>query len=254
MRVETIGDATLYLGDCRSILADIAPPRPCLITDPPYGVNWQAYSPGRVVRPYRNAASNQRTAIAIDHQFPNIVGDDEPFNPSHLLHFQNAILWGANHYADRLPPSSCWLSWDKKCGKAADSNIGDCELAWVRGLPYVTVRAFRHMWAGFQRDSQVGETRHHPTEKPIALFEWCIGFFPNAQTIVDPYMGAGASGVACARIGRAFVGIEIEERYFTTACRRIEAAQAQKDLFVHAPVAEDPADARLADLFAEPEA
>ena len=84
--------------------------------------------------------------------------------------------------------------------------------------------------------------------------EWCLGFVPNARTILDPFMGSGTTGVACARLGRRFIGIEIEERYFDIACRRIEAAQRQKDLFVHAPVAEDPADARLADLFAEPEA
>ena len=83
---------------------------------------------------------------------------------------------------------------------------------------------------------------------------WTINQFPEAKSILDPFMGSGTTGVACARLGRRFIGIEIEERYFDIACRRIEAAQAQKDLFVHAPVAEDPADARLADLFAEPEA
>ena len=84
--------------------------------------------------------------------------------------------------------------------------------------------------------------------------EWCIGFLPNAGTILDPFMGSGTTGVACARLNRKFIGIEIEPSYFDIACRRIEEAQRQKDLFIHAPAADDPADARMADLFREPEA
>lgn len=249
VRVEQIGNATLYLGDCREILPTLGPVD-LLIADPPYGVSLQAYKPSRVVRPYTKAGDIQRRAEANDHRFANIVGDDVPFDPAPLLFFPKVVLWGANHYASRLPDSACWLSWDKKCGKAADSAIGDCELAWTKGLPFVTVRAFRHMWAGFQRDSQVGDKRLHPTEKPIALMEWCLSFFPRALTVLDPYMGSGTTGVACTKLGRQFIGIEIEPRYFDIACRRIEQAQRQADLFI-APVREDPSFMRTADLFTE---
>ena len=73
--------------------------------------------------------------------------------------------------------------------------------------------------------------KEHPTQKPICLMEWCLSFVPDAQTILDPYMGSGTTGVACANLGRKFIGIEIEEKYFNIACERITAAQAQLRLF-----------------------
>jgi hypothetical protein len=94
----------------------------------------------------------------------------------------------------------------------------------------------------------------HPCAKPINAMMWAVERASlNGETVLDPFMGSGTTGVACARLGRRFVGVEIEPRYFDIACRRIEQAQRQPDLFVHAPVAEPPEDARLRDLFAEPE-
>lgn len=229
VRSEKIGDATLYLGDCRDVLPTLSGVD-AIVTDPPYGINLETNKPSRVGRPFWSPHSNQTAARATDHHFERIAGDDVSFDPGMLLRWDNLVLWGANHYADKLPASPCWLSWDKKCGKAANSSIGDCELAWVRGLSFMTVRCFRHMWAGLQRDSQVGDKRLHPTEKPIALMAWCIEFFPRAYVILDPFMGSGPTGVACARLGRKFIGIEIEERYFDIACRRIEHAQRQGDM------------------------
>lgn len=243
MRIETLAEGvTLYLGDCREILPAL-PKVDAVVTDPPYGISYETYKPSRTSRPYTKASDVPRRAVTKDHRFARIVGDDKPFDPSTLLSFaDNLVLWGANHYANRLPASMCWFSWDKKCGKAADSSIGDCELAWTRGLPYETVRCFRHMWAGFQRDSEVGGVRLHPTQKPIALLKWCLEFYPDARTILDPYMGSGTTGVAAVKLGRQFIGIEIEERYFTIACRRIEEALKQPDLFIEKPkpVAETP--------------
>ena len=202
---------TIYHGDCRSVLhlieADL-----CL-TDPPWGVNNRNdYAKrGRANRPYWSGAND----------FAQIKGDDSPFDPSALLRFQNVILWGANHYASDLPSSSFWLCWDRKCEKAADSDITDCELAWVRGKKYRATRMFRHMWAGFQRDSQVGEKHKHPMEKPVALMSWCLSWFPDSQTIVDPYMGSGPVMEAARREGRKAIGFEIEEKYCETAAKRL---------------------------------
>lgn len=221
VRVEKIGDATLHLGDCLgvSLSGDVC------ITDPPYGLNVKTTT----VASKRDIDTRNGTHYGRD--WKPVHGDDRPFDPSHLLAFKSIVTWGANNYADKLPASPCWFAWDRKAGKAADSDITDCELAWVRGLPYKTVRLFRHMWAGFQRDSEVGEKHVHPTQKPVALFSWCIGFFPNAGTVVDPYMGAGACGVAAVRAGRSFVGCEIDQGHFDTACRRIEAAHRQPSMF-----------------------
>lgn len=224
-----IGNATLYLGDCRTVLPSLAIGDDALIvSDPPYANG--ALNGGKIARSRRGYDPNVR-----GHIWPDVIGNDAPFNPGGLLLFPNLILWGANNYASRLPDSPCWLAWDRKMTDAAKSNIGDAELAYVRGLPYKTIRMFRHMWAGFQRDSEVGEKHVHPTQKPIALMEWCIQFFPNATTIIDPYMGSGPSGVAAVKLGRRFIGIEIEPRYFDIACRRIEEATRQPDLFIERP-------------------
>jgi site-specific DNA-methyltransferase (adenine-specific) len=236
MRIETLAEGvTLYLGDCREILPTLGKVD-AVVTDPPYGIDYETYKPSRISRPYTKAGDIPRRADTKDHRFEKIVGDSEPFDPSVLLPLaNNLVLWGANHYANRLPISMCWFSWDKKCGKAANSSIGDCELAWTRGLPYETVRAFRHMWAGFQRDSQVGDNRLHPTEKPIALMRWCLDFFPTAQIILDPFMGSGTTGIAAVKLGRKFIGIEIELKYFDIACRRIADALARPDMFIDPP-------------------
>jgi site-specific DNA-methyltransferase (adenine-specific) len=229
MRVERIGEATLYLGDCREVLPTLGKVD-AVVTDPPYG-SGANHKGGLEAR----ARHSTYDPAARGHVWRPIVGDDAPFDPTPLLRFQNLVLWGANNYAERLPSSACWLAWDRKMGRAADSNIGDAELAYVRGVTFKTVRMFRHMWAGFQRDSEVGERHLHPTQKPVALLRWCVEFFPAAETIVDPYMGSGTTGVAAVRLGRKFVGVEIDPDYFATACRRIEAAYAQPDLFVRAP-------------------
>ena len=77
--------------------------------------------------------------------------------------------------------------------------------------------------------------KEHPTQKPVALMRWCIEFFPLAGTILDPFMGSGTTGVACAKLGRKFIGIEIEPKYFDIACKRIEEAYRQPDLFIEPP-------------------
>jgi site-specific DNA-methyltransferase (adenine-specific) len=240
MRKEVLAEGVeLYLGDCREILPTLGPDdittSDVIVADPPYGISLQTNNAGRDHRPYRKAGDVVRSAKTKKHGFAPIIGDDEPFDPESLLLFPNLVLWGANNFADRLPVSHCWLSWDKKCGKAADSDIGDCELAWTRGIRFKTVRAFRHMWAGFQRDSEVGGIRYHPTQKPIELMKWCIEFFPAAQTVLDPFMGAGATGIAAVKLGRKFIGIEIEPKYFDIACRRITDALSRPDLFIEQP-------------------
>jgi DNA modification methylase len=79
------------------------------------------------------------------------------------------------------------------------------------------------------------EARSHPHQKPISLIEALLQKLPNEFTVLDPFMGSGTTGVACARLGRRFIGIEIEERYFDIACRRIEAAQRQGDMLIPRP-------------------
>jgi site-specific DNA-methyltransferase (adenine-specific) len=116
-----------------------------------------------------------------------------------------------------------------RCCGDGNSDFADCELAWTN-LPKA-VRIFRHMWNGMLRASERGYPRVHPTQKPVALIEWCITQIAAPQSVLDPFMGSGTTGVACANLGRQFIGIEIEAKYFDIACERIDAAYRQHRLF-----------------------
>ena len=206
-RGETIGDATLYLGDCLEILPTLGKVD-AVVTDPPYGIGEHG---GR----FRGRRGQNICVL------PNMGWDKErpgrPIFDQMLAACSDAIIWGGNYFADYLPPSKGWLYWQKLMG----GDFADGELAWTS-----LDRALREF-----TKCPKGQGAEHPTQKPVALMEWCLGFLPDAQTILDPFMGSGTTGVACAKLGRKFIGIEIEPRYFDIACRRIEEAYKQPRLF-----------------------
>jgi site-specific DNA-methyltransferase (adenine-specific) len=149
-----------------------------------------------------------------------VVGDDQPFDPNPLLALGlPTVLWGANHYADRLPPSPSWFVWDKRIDLGSNDSA-DCEMAWTNiGGP---ARMFRHRWQGMLRDSERGDS-YHPTQKPVALMLWVLCKIPVPKVrfvTLDPYMGGGATLVAAKSLGFKAVGIEIEERYCEIAANR----------------------------------
>lgn len=212
---RVIGNATLYLGDCLEILPTL-PKVDAVITDPPYGIGEAAG---------KNAS---RGKLAVAKDFGNDIWDNEPISDDLLMMVIAAgkwsIVFGGNYY--RMAPSSCWLVWDKENG---DNDFADCELAWTN-IPKA-VRRIRYMWNGMLRANK--EMRgDHPTQKPIGVMKWAISHVPlPAETILDPFMGSGTTGVACADLQRNFIGIEREPKYFEIACKRIEDAQRQKRLF-----------------------
>lgn len=214
----TIGKATLYLGDCRELLPSVQ--ATAIVTDPPYGIDNLGTKGG---------GANKGRWAHVRHQNEEINGDNEAFDPQQILSLNlPTICWGANLYSDKLPRGG-WLVWDKRRGiEDMEFNRGDAELAYCSES--MAVRTFRHLWHGLCRDSEVGQ-HLHPTQKPVALMEWCIGRIGPAETILDPYMGVGGTGVAAANLGRRFVGIEIEPKYFEIACKRIDGAYAQGRLF-----------------------
>jgi site-specific DNA-methyltransferase (adenine-specific) len=192
---------TIYHGDCREWM----PVADVLVTDPPYGIS--ATTANRSRARGRNAAA---------HDWIPVEGDDQPFDPSFLLPIrQPTVLFGANHYADRLPPSPSWLVWYKReLGVANDS--ADAEMAWTNlGGP---VRVFHHAWMGMLRASERGES-YHPTQKPVALMRWVLRRVPLGL-VLDPFMGSGSTLIAAKSLGRNAIGIEIEERYCEIAARR----------------------------------
>jgi len=130
-------------------------------------------------------------------------------------------MFGANNFASRLPDSYSWLVWDKKTERGAKNNFGDGEMIYCRGGNFSSVRIFRHMWCGYQRDSEISEGSLHPTQKPIALMKWVLQFFPDCNRVLDPYMGSGSTLVACKLDNRKAIGIEIEEKYCEIAAKRL---------------------------------
>lgn len=212
----TIGNATLYLGDCRDILPTLGKVD-AVVTDPPYGIGEAA----------GKAKTRGKLAKAIDYGDDD--WDDQPIDGDLITSVRAAgrwqIIFGGNYYD--CPPTSCWLVWDKDNGA---NDFADCELAWTN-LPKA-VRRIRYMWNGMLRAN--GEERgDHPTQKPIGVMKWAIGHLPEPNhTILDPFMGSGTTGVAAVQMGRKFIGIEREQKYFDIACKRIEDAQKQGDLFI----------------------
>jgi site-specific DNA-methyltransferase (adenine-specific)/modification methylase len=209
-----IGKATLYLGDCLEILPTLPRGDAVVISDPPYGIAHVKGAGGKGRHTRRNIAP--------------IHGDDAPFDPSPWLDWP-CVLWGANHYAQRLPHGR-WLAWNKLGDMQPWDSFSDVEFAWQnkRGAD----RIFSLLWKGIcQAEKFENGTRGHPTQKPVALMAWCIQQAGDHETILDPFMGSGTTGVAAMQQGRKFIGIEIDPRYFDIACRRIEDAQRQRSLF-----------------------
>ena len=220
-REEIIGDARLILGDCEAILPELGR-FDCVVTDPPYGIDIggaKAIGGANIVHPKEYGIHTWDKTGLTNAQWQAICGVTDYW-----------IVWGGNHLANVLGASAGVLVWDKKCQNGWDDTFSDAEIAWTNVL--TRAKAFRHRWVGAFRDSERGaNVREHPTQKPIALMEWCLSFVPDAQTICDPFMGSGTTGAACARSQRKFTGIEREQKYFDIACKRIDAAYKQPRLF-----------------------
>jgi hypothetical protein len=179
------------------------------ITDPPYGIS---YSPGAGGRGAFGKPCHKKFTGK------NIVrGDENPFDPSPFLNYPIVILWGANNFASRLFDSSCWFVWDKREAESTLS-FADCEMAWTN-LPG-TARMFRHMWNGVAKASENGLSRLHPTQKPIALMEWCIEKANNPKNILEPFCGSGSTLIACEKTSRFCFGMEIDPHYCDVIVKR----------------------------------
>ena len=227
-RKEIIGDCTLYLGDCRDILPTLGKVD-AVVTDPPYGIGEAA---GKAKTRTSGLTSKLRNAQIYRRDYGDDNWDDKPIDDDLLAMVMSAgrwnIVFGGNYYS--LPKTKCWLVWDKLNG---ETDFADCELAWTN-LPGA-VRRIQYLWNGCMRAG--GETRgDHPTQKPIGVMKWCLERLPSgAISILDPFMGSGTTAVACVKLGRTFIGIEREEKYFDIACDRIRKAYAQPDMFIAQP-------------------
>lgn len=206
-RIEHLSDdVTLHCGDCLEILPTLGKVD-AVVTDPPYGI-------GIAANPIRQRHEKSSW-------------DNKPASRLHIeairLVSKQQIIWGGNYFD--LPPSQGFLVWDK--GQPEGLTLAQVEQAWLsENRPAKIIR--RHV---------VSYQKEHPTQKPIEVMKWCLGFVPEARTILDPFMGSGTTGVAAVQLGRRFVGIEIEPRYFDIACRRIADELARPRLALEEPPA-----------------
>lgn len=195
----------IYHGDCREILP-LLPKVDLVLTDPPYGIGENAH---RIA---------SRTKLAKTTDYGSFDWDSEPASKDEINATRDSakqlIIWGGNYF--HLPPSRGWLVWDKD----NSGNFADCELAWTNLK--MSVRMFRFTWNGMIRAGESrGVKRFHPTQKPVELMRWCLSFAPDAQTILDPFMGSGTTLRAAKDLGRQAIGIEINEAYCEIASKRL---------------------------------
>lgn len=218
MRVVNIGDCTLYNADCRDVLPLLEERVDLLLTDPPYGIGADKKCAQSSIR------DNPKWE---DKGWDSNRPSKDAF--AALLHAsKHQIIWGGNYFADLLPRSLGWLSWRKPQAETGFS-LADIELAWTN-LPI----------ASRQKTLPRRDGNSHPTQKPVSLMEWSIGFAPKSNTVLDCYLGSGTTLVACAKLGRRGIGIELDPDYFEIACERVRKAYEQPDLFVAGPKAEEP--------------
>lgn len=203
---------TIYHGDCRELLPLIEPVD-LVLTDPPYGIALDTDS-RRFSGGTKGHIGKHGNRVGSADGRP-ITGDAEPFDPAFLVGFGKwQVVWGWNNFPDKLPAGTC-LVWLKRYDEAFGSFLSDAETAWMSKGHGVYCR--RDL-----SNNAIANDRVHPTQKPVSLMRWCVEFFPQARTILDPFMGSGTTLRAAKDLGRKAIGIEIEERYCEIAAKRLE--------------------------------
>lgn len=221
-RKEVIGDQTLYLGDCMDVMPTLGKVD-AVVTDPPYGIGID----GKKQRIKNNRSDGKGYGFkGWDKETPSAKIFDQITKMS-----DNQIIWGGNYFQEKIDISGRgWLVWDKQ---QHGQSRSDGELAYSnlnKPLRIIPLNSGVLLRDGAQ----------HPTQKPVAVMIFCIEHLPaDTDIILDPFMGSGTTLVACAKLGRSGIGIELDEDYFNIACERVEKAYQQTDLFVAPPENKD---------------
>lgn len=213
----------VHTGDCLEILRGLDRSAiDAVITDPPYGMALDTDST-------RFSKSQHAVNGALPGRgkddWPEIVGDDRPFDPAPWLEFPRVVLWGCNHFGQRLPVGTT-LVWLKREPQNFGQFLSDAELAWMKGGHGVYAHLDLFATPTRKLEANLGGATAHPCQKPIGLMRWCmeVAKVPAGGTVFDPYAGSGTVGVACMLTGRHYIGCEIQPQYADIARRRIAAA------------------------------
>lgn len=192
------------------------------IVDVPYGIGEcgdKNHTRGGLAK-----AKNYKAFSGNDLQSPDKQYFDELFRVS-----KNQIIWGANHFISKIPyDSHCWIVWDKDNG---ENDFADCELAWTSFDS--AVRRLKYRWSGMlQENMKNKEFRIHPTQKPVALYEWLLSrYAKDGDIILDTHVGSASSLIACYNTNHKFVGFELDEHYYKLSKERLDNEMAQMRLF-----------------------
>lgn len=212
---------TVIQGDCLDVMKSM--PDKCIdlvLTDPPYGIDITNQSQGKgggVAKKIDYKNTN------FDKSIPSKYYFDEMKRIS-----KNQIIWGGNYFSEYLENSSCWLVWDKD---NSTTDFADCELAWTNFK--TATRKYKFKWMGMlQENMKNKEKRFHPTQKPVALFQWILyNYSQPGMTILDPFAGSGTTAIACLETGRNYILVEKEPEYIEIINKRIATWKEQGRLF-----------------------
>lgn len=219
---------TLQNTDCLPFLRSLADKSvDAVIADPPYGIKAD------------EAASKNNGKWGWKYYGETAWDKERPQQEvfSEILRVSKyQIIWGGNYFADLLPPSMGWLAWDKG---QRNFSLADFELAWT------SIQSAAR-FVSYSRGRANQEKREHPTQKPLQVMLWCLAWLDkygkNINTVLDPFMGSGSTGVACMQYGKEFTGIEIDKKYYAIAERRISEAASQGILFAKSALTQRGAD------------
>jgi DNA modification methylase len=223
--IYILGNHRLMCGDSTSIddvekLMD-GQKADMVFTDPPYGINEKGDRTAR------------KTGLAKNHNFKDFKDDTIDYAVEAYqivegaLQVPRQVWWGANYYCHALPQSNNWFVWDKRVEDKMTDTQSDCELAWVKSK-WSSVRIFRHLWKGFNKDSERNQQRVHPTQKPVALAEWAFDYFKDVKTVLDLFGGSGSTLIACEKTNRHCLMMEFEPHYCDVIVKRWEDFTGKK--------------------------
>jgi len=224
-KIVQIGDALLILGDSLEIMPTLGKVE-LIVTDPPYGIGLDFV--------YRHGTLKKESI----HEQKEWNDAKPPYKCFQMMFdcSDNQIIWGCNYFSPMIPHEGRIIHDKDLLIAGTKLKFSEADIASCSMQKRVTL--FKYRWGGnvqgqtINWDNTGPDARTHPTQKPIALMIYCIeNYSDENHTILDPFMGSGTTGVACVNLGRKFIGIEIEERYFSIACKRIRAAYNQGDLF-----------------------
>lgn len=203
-----------------------------VFADPPYGINVvknKKVGGGGITKFKKNT---NKAAMVQSSDYCEIIGDDttdtaKKFYETCLeLNFKNIVIWGGNYFTDFLPPSRCWLAWDKEM----TGNFSQAEMAWT-SFSKGGIKVFKFLWNGLSREGNRKDElskRVHPTQKPVGLFQNIFKRFDGFKSIYDGFLGSGSTLIACEKTGQICYGIELDPHYCDVVIKRWEQFTGKK--------------------------